>query len=46
MLEHPIGSVRWIAQHRLKRGPPGVGAQHEDPVEARLLGELAGIDLE
>jgi hypothetical protein len=35
-----------IAQDRLKRGDLGVGAQHEDPVEARLLGELACVDLE
>src|SRR6516165_2227034 len=35
-----------VAQDRLKRGHLGVGAQHEDPIEARLLGELAGVDLE
>ena len=35
-----------IAQDRLKRSDLGVGAQHEDSVEARLLGELAGVDLE
>ena len=35
-----------IAQDRLKRGELRVGAQHEDSVEARLLGELARIDLE
>ena len=35
-----------IAQHRLQRRHLGVGAQDEDPVEARLLGELAGVDLE
>jgi hypothetical protein len=34
------------AQDRLQRGDLGAGAQHEDPVEARLLGELAGVDLE
>ena len=35
-----------VAQDRLKRGHLRVGAQDEDPVEARLLGELARIDLE
>ena len=35
-----------VAQHRLQRRDPGVGAQHEDAVEARLLGQFAGIDLE
>ena len=35
-----------IAQDRLQRGHLCVGAQDEDPVEARLLGELAGVDLE
>ena len=35
-----------IAQDRLQRGHPGVGAKDEDSVEARLLGELAGVDLE
>jgi hypothetical protein len=35
-----------IAQHRLQRRDLGVGAQHKDAVEARLLGQFAGIDLE
>jgi len=35
-----------VAQHRLQRRDPGVGAQHEDAVETRLLGQFAGIDLE
>ncbi len=35
-----------IAQHRLQRRDLGVGAQDEDAVEPRLLGELAGVDLE
>ena len=35
-----------IAQHRLQRRDLGVGAQDEDFVEARLFGELAGVDLE
>jgi hypothetical protein len=35
-----------VAQDRLKRGDLRVGAEHENPVEARLLGELARIDLE
>src|SRR6516162_10080035 len=35
-----------VAQHRLQWRDPGVGAQHEDAVEARLLGQFAGIDLE
>jgi hypothetical protein len=35
-----------VAQDRLQRSHPGVGAQDEDPVEARLFGELAGVDLE
>ena len=35
-----------VAQHRLQWRHPGVGAKHEDSVEARLLGELAGVDLE
>jgi hypothetical protein len=35
-----------IAQNRLKRRHLRVGAQDEDPVGARLLGELAGVDLE
>src|SRR5580693_7006881 len=35
-----------IAQDHLNRGELRVGAQHEDSVEARLLGELARVDLE
>ena len=35
-----------VAQDRLERSYPGVGAQDEDPVETRLFGELAGVDLE
>ena len=35
-----------VAQHRLQRRNPGVGAQHEDAIEARLLGQFAGVDLE
>ena len=35
-----------IAQHRLQRSYLRIGAQDEDPVEARLLGELARIDLD
>ena len=35
-----------IAQHGLQRGHMGVGPQHEHAVEARLLGEFAGVDLE
>src|SRR5579872_3052155 len=35
-----------VTQHRLQRGDPGVGAQHEDAVVARFFRELAGIDLE
>jgi len=35
-----------VTQDRLKRGDLGVGALHEDPVLARLLGELAHVDLE
>ena len=35
-----------VAQHGLQRGQPGVGPEHEHAVEARLLGELAGVDLE
>ena len=36
-----------VARHRLQRRHPGIGAQHEDAVEAgALLGQLAGIDLE
>ena len=35
-----------IAQDRLKGCDLCVRAQHENPVEPRLLGELAGVDLE
>src|SRR5215210_576021 len=35
-----------IAQHRLQRRDPGIGAQHEDAVVARLVGELADVDRE
>ena len=35
-----------LTQDRLKGSDLRVDAQHEDPVEARLLGELAGVDLE
>jgi hypothetical protein len=35
-----------IAQHRLQPRYFRAGAQHEDPVEPRRLGELAGVDLE
>src|SRR5262245_30517531 len=35
-----------VAQHRLQWRDPGVGAQHEDAVEACLLGQFAGVDLE
>jgi hypothetical protein len=36
-----------VAQNRPQRWCGlGVGSQHEDPVEPRLLGELAGVDLE
>ena len=35
-----------VAQDRLKRGDLRVGAEHENPVETRLLGELASVDLE
>jgi hypothetical protein len=35
-----------ISQHRLQRRDLGVGAQHEDAIEASLLGELAGINLD
>ena len=34
-----------VAQDRLQRRDLGVGAQDEDPIEARLFGELAGVDL-
>src|SRR5215470_13129645 len=35
-----------VAQHRLQWRDPGVGAQHEDAIEARLLSQFAGVDLE
>src|SRR5580692_4378907 len=35
-----------VAQNRLQRGDARIGAQHEDAIEARFVGELAGIDLE
>ena len=35
-----------IAQNRLQRGHLRIRAQDEDPIETRLLGELAGVDLE
>jgi hypothetical protein len=35
-----------VAQHRLQWRDPGVGARHEDAVEARLLGQFAGFGLE
>ena len=35
-----------VAQHGLQWRDPGVCAQYEEAVVARLLGELAGIDLE
>src|SRR3954452_15681971 len=34
-----------IAQHRLKRRNPGIGAQDKEAVIARLLGNLADVDL-
>ena len=34
-----------IAQHRLKRGDPGVGAQDKEAVIARLFSNLADVDL-
>src|SRR5215217_2667776 len=34
-----------VAQNRLQRCDPGIGAQHEQAVIARLLGQLAGINL-
>jgi hypothetical protein len=43
-VEYAHGGVS-VNQHRLQRRDPGVGAQHEDTIVARLLGELAGIDL-
>src|SRR5215469_14804267 len=35
-----------VAQHGLQWRDPGVRAQYEEAVVARLLGQLAGIDLE
>ncbi len=35
-----------IAQHSLQWRYFRIGAQHEDPVEPRLLGELASVDRE
>src|SRR5215210_7029906 len=35
-----------IAQHRLKRRNPGVGAQDEEAIIARFLGDLADVNLE
>src|SRR5215213_4384964 len=35
-----------VAQDRLQRRDPGIGAQYEHAVIARLLGQLAGINLE
>src|SRR5262245_27864082 len=35
-----------VAQHRLQWCDLGIGAQHEDAVEARLFGQFAGVDLE
>jgi hypothetical protein len=34
-----------VSQHGLQRRHVGNGSQHEDAIKARLLGELAGIDL-
>src|SRR5437660_8241268 len=34
-----------IAQHRLKRRDPGLGAQDEEAVIAGFLGDLADVDL-
>src|SRR3954466_8487810 len=34
-----------VAQNRLQRCDPGIGAQHEQAIVAGLLGQLAGIDL-
>ncbi len=52
--QHRLGSAEQVfdleqvpvAQHRLQRCDPGVGAQHEDAVVAGLIGQLAGVDLE
>src|SRR5215471_10306754 len=35
-----------VSQYGLQWAHIGIGAQHEDTIQARLLGELAGIDLE
>ena len=35
-----------VPKHRIERCHRGVGPEHEDAVEAGLLGQLAGIDLE
>src|SRR5829696_7710723 len=35
-----------IAQHRLKRGDPRIGAQDKEAVIAGLLGDLADVDRE
>src|SRR4051812_40250163 len=35
-----------IAQHRLKRRNPGIGAQDKEAVVARLFGDLADVNLE
>src|SRR5215831_20530377 len=35
-----------VAQHGLQWRDPGVGAQYEEAIVARLLGPLAGIDLD
>ena len=35
-----------IAQHRLKRRNPGIGAQDKEAVIARLFGDLADVNLE
>jgi len=35
-----------IAQHRLKRRDPGIGAQDKEAVVARLFGDLAKVNLE
>src|ERR671932_421960 len=34
-----------IAQHRLKRRDPGIRAQHQQAVIARLFSDLADVDL-
>ena len=41
--ENSVSTVKQVpvAQHRLKRRNPGVGAQDEDPVIAGFLGDLA-----